>query len=334
MKKYKNALCLMKAFPLHMGHLHLINTALEHSEIVHVVITYNKEQNIPGHVRFEALNSIYKNNENVRKYIVPDDGLPQHPDPNKSLDEFYNIWVPLVYKNVKELDVVFTSEDYGDEFAKYLGVEHFLVDKDRKKYPISGTKIRDNIFDNWDYLPEEIRPFFIKRISIMGPESCGKSTLTERLSNYFNTNFVLEYGRIVYESKNGELNINDFRTISEGRQDLEDWLIKKSNKLIFCDTEDITTYIFSQLFFPNEYLKVKKYFDNIIEKKPKYDIYILLKPDCDSIQDGTRKFLDDRWKHYQIIKDNLIERECNFVEIGGDWENRFSQSKKVISELL
>ena len=66
----------------------------------------------------------------------------------------------------------------------------------------------------------------------MGPESCGKSTLTQDLANHYQTNFVIEYGRLVYEN-NGGVTINDFIPISKGRQDLEDWMIKYSNKLLF-----------------------------------------------------------------------------------------------------
>jgi HTH-type transcriptional repressor of NAD biosynthesis genes len=167
----------------------------------------------------------------------------------------------------------------------------------------------------------------------MGPESCGKSTLTQNLANHFSTNFVIEYGRLVYENNDG-VTIDDFIPISKGRQDLEDWMIKHSNKLLFCDTEDITTYLFSKMFYPDEYGKVEEYFEEVLETKPKYDLYILLKPDCEAVQDGIRQFLDDRWSHYEVIKSELVGRGCNFVEIGGDWNNRFKESKNLIKDLI
>ena len=167
----------------------------------------------------------------------------------------------------------------------------------------------------------------------MGPESCGKSTLTKEISNYYQTNFVIEYGRLVYEN-NGGITIDDFIPISKGRQDLEDWMIKHSNKLLFCDTEDITTYLFSKMFFPDDSYKVDDYFKDVLDKKPKYDLYILLQPDCEAVQDGTRQFLDDRWDHYEEIKFELVNRDCNFVEIGGDWDHRLKESKRIINSFL
>lgn len=323
----------MKALPPHLGHFFLIDTAISQSEMVHVIMTHNTSQPIPGEIRFETLKAIYGNNPKVKLYSISDEGLPQYDHECETLDHFYSYWVPLVYNQVKELDAVFTSENYGDDFARYLGIKHVLVDKERKQVPVSGTLIRSNPIQYWDFIPEPIKPHFVKRVVIMGPESCGKSTLTKDLANHYQTNFVIEYGRLVYEN-NGGVTIDDFIPISKGRQDLEDWMIKHSNKLLFCDTEDITTYLFSKMFYPNDYHKVEEYFKDVLEKKPKYDLYILLKPDCDAVQDGTRQFLDERWQHYEVIKKELIERGCNFVEIGGDWDNRLEESKKLINNLI
>lgn len=329
-KRYKNSLVLGKMYPITLGHLHLINTSIENSEHTHVVISHNKSQTISGEIRFNCLKEIYKNNTNVTVYNFDDTGLPQHDHECKSLDEFYSYWIPEIYKLIDELDVVFTSENYGDDFAKYLGVEHFLVDKERITYPISGTEVRTNPFDKWNYIPEQIKPYFVKRIAIVGPESVGKSTLTRELSNWYQTNFVDEYGRTVYEANGNKVTHEDFIPISEGRQSLEDWNIKKSNKLLFCDTEDITTYLFLKMYCDDWTKEEEQWFLKTLSEKKPYDLYILLKPDFKGVQDGTRKFLEMRQEHYDKIKLELIERKCNFIEVGGDRRERFEECKRNI----
>ena len=330
--KYKNSLVLGKMFPVTKGHLYLIDTALSQSEMVHVIITHNPSQSIPGEVRFEALKLCYDKVTNIKIQCVSDENLPAYDYESETLDEFYSYWIPLVYSQVDALDAVFTSEKYGDDFARYLGVEHVLVDQERKSVPISGTMVRNNPFKNWEFIPQSMRPFFVKRIAIMGPESVGKSTLTKNVSNNLGTNFVPEYGRLVYEINNS-VTIDDFIPISKGRQEIEDWMIKYSKKYLICDTEDITTYLFSKMYCPDEYKKVEPYFLNVLKTKPKYDLYILLKPDCEGVQDGTRNFLEERMDHYDVIKSELINRGCNFVEVDGDWDERYKESLRLINEL-
>jgi HTH-type transcriptional repressor of NAD biosynthesis genes len=329
-KKYKNSLVLGKFFPPHKGHVYLIDTAIENSENVNVLLCYNKDQNISGEIRFNALKSIFKDNKNVNIQLVDDGDLPQYDWECESLDEFYSHWVPFVYQFVDKLDVVFTSEDYGNDFAKYLGIEHYLVDKERKKYPISATKVRTNPLENWEFIPNEIKPYFIKRVVLMGPESVGKSTLTINLAKYFETNYVEEWGRTVFENNGNTISLDDFIPISKGRQELEDLKVKESNKLIFCDTEDITTYLFSKMFYPKTYKQIENYFLKVLDEKENYDLYLLLKSDCDGIQDGTRQFLEERKDHYELIKKELVNKKCNFFEIGGDWDKRLLDSIKII----
>jgi HTH-type transcriptional repressor of NAD biosynthesis genes len=332
MKRFKNGLVLGKMYPFTKGHQYLIDTAISNAETVHVIITHNSSQSIPGEVRYNAIKEAYKNNQNVKVYSVSDEGIPAYDYECETLEEFYSYWVPLVYSEVDVLDAVFTSENYGDDFAKYLGIEHFLVDKDRNHVPISGTLVREDPHKYWNYIADSMKPYFVKRIAIMGPESVGKSTLTKNVSNNLGTNFVPEYGRLIYEINNS-VTIDDFIPISKGRQEIEDWMIKYSKKYLICDTEDITTYLFSKMYCPDEYKKVEPYFLNVLETKSKYDLYILLKPDCEGVQDGTRNFLEERLEHYKVIKSELISRGCNFIEVGGDWNERYKESLRLINEI-
>lgn len=335
---YKSGLVFGKFCCPHKGHLYLINTALKNCEKVTVLICSISSEPIPGEVRFNWLKEIFKRepNPDTRKRINIvhcSEELPQYPDEDKV--SFWNLWANVVKRYTPEdLDVLFTSEEYGAPFSRHLGVKHHLVDIDRKMYSVSGTKIRENPFLYWDYIPDIVKPYFIKRIAILGPESVGKSTLTKSLASYFNTNFVTEYGRFVYESNGNKISIDDFIPIAEGRQELEDWLIREAKRVIICDTEDITTDIFAQLYYPEEYFKVFDYFNDKLNKGRKYDLYILLKPDCDPVQDGTRNFIDERQYHYEMIREDLVKRNCNFVEIGGSFDNRFKESKVEVKKVL
>lgn len=69
-------------------------------------------------------------------------------------------------------------------------------------------------------------------------------------------------------------------------------MCKSANKLLICDTECITTMIFSWMYFPKEAHTLKEFFEDAIKKYTKnYELYLLLKPIGSGVKDGTRLFL-------------------------------------------
>lgn len=329
MKKYKSGYVLGKFLPFHLGHKYLIDTAIDNCEKVTVLVGTLPSESIPGAIRYQWVKDTYKNNQNVTVKWC-NEVLPQQPEEHPY---FWNIWVDVVKRYCpNDIDVIFTSENYGDPYAKHLGIKHHLVDIERKKYPVSGTLCRNETFKYWDLLSNESKSYFVKKIAIMGPESTGKSTLTKILAERFNTEYVEEYGRTVYEENGNSVSVSDFIKISTGRQKIEDEKTKKANRILLCDTEDITTYYLLKEYYPNNWTEVKHWFYHRMNEYKNYDLYLLLKPDCDWVQDGTRTFENNRWEQYEIIKSFLIQKNCNFVEIGGNWNNRFNESLKIINE--
>ena len=56
----------------------------------------------------------------------------------------------------------------------------------------------------------------IKKVVICGPESTGKSTLTQELASYFKTNYVSEYARDYLQNKWDDNFINDVKIVDCG----------------------------------------------------------------------------------------------------------------------
>jgi HTH-type transcriptional repressor of NAD biosynthesis genes len=130
-----------------------------------------------------------------------------------------------------------------------LKIQHYDVDIQRTKVPISGTAIREKPLSNWDYISDAAKSFFVKKVVVMGPESAGKTTMCQRLAQKFRTVWVPEYGRELSEQK-PDLELSDFPLIVERQIQSEEKLLSRANKLLFCDTECLTTMIFSRLYFP------------------------------------------------------------------------------------
>ena len=327
-KKYKNGLCLMKAYPPTKGHQFLIDSATKHCEVVHVMICSLKSETISGELRAQWLRDMYQFNPNVRIIHCTDEN-PQYPSECASLDEFYkSYWVPTVYKNIKELDVVFTSEDYGEEFAEYLGVKHIMVDKDRTIVPVSGTAVRQNALSNWHLIDKQVQRHFMKKVVVLGPESTGKSTLISNLARYFGANYVEEFGRTYTEDTGTDnLTLKDFENIVFGHIDS----IQKvePSKVVFIDTEAITTKIFAEMYLGS---CDSDYINEAIDNQH-FDLYLVLDIDVPWVDDGTRDFPEGREEHLARIKEILGMRNIPYTLISGDYQERFNKAIKQVEKL-
>ena len=336
-KRFKNGLVLGKFFIPHTGHLFLIDSAVKECEKVYVIMCSLKREFVPGEIRYNWLKKIYEKNPNV-EIIWCQDENPQYPNEANSVDEFYNVyWCPSVYSRVKILDAVFTSEDYGDEFARYLGVKHVLVDKERKNLPISGTKARSNPYEYWDFIPDIIKPYYTKKIVVVGSESTGKSTLVQKLADYYNVEHVEEYGRYYTEKIKiaKDLEVEDYYNIAKKHFEIvEECKSKTKNKMIFVDTEAMTTKLFGEMY-------IDGFKDERIEEfisKQHYDLYILLDTSVKWVDDETRDFFqyEDRKKHFNMIQRELEKNKVNYVVIHGDgnYDKRFELAKIHVNNLF
>jgi NadR type nicotinamide-nucleotide adenylyltransferase len=175
----------------------------------------------------------------------------------------------------------------------------------------------------------------IKRIVICGPESTGKSTMTENLSVHFNTNYVDEFAREFLQKKwdivNEVCTKEDLIKIAKGQIELENTKIKSANKLIFCDTNISTTIAWS-----------KTHFDGFCDpwlmsqsKLLKYDYYLLLNTDVAWIKDDLRDSPNDREKMFLAHKFELDILNVNYDIIeGSNFDKRLKQAVDYIKKSI
>src|SRR5476649_1538413 len=189
-----HGLVIGKFLPYHRGHEHLIRVARAAVDELTILVCSIESEPIPGGVRHEWVRGA---NPTCRVIHVSEE-VPQRPEDHP---DFWAIWTDLVARHAGRVDVVFTSEHYGAELAARLGARHECVDLDRRQVPVSGSAIRADPMANWDYLPEHVRPYFVRRVAVVGPESSGKTTLAQHLAEQFDTVWVREFGREYCEGR-------------------------------------------------------------------------------------------------------------------------------------
>jgi len=236
------------------------------------------------------------------------------------------------------VDYCFNSENYGWKLAEVLGATHVPVDRGRENFPITATQIRANPFDHWDQLPKVVRPHFAKRVAILGAESTGKSTLAINLAKHFNTVVVPEYARLFLEAlaeKNQarSTDLGDIPIFADGQMASEKSLVKEANKVLICDTDPITTKVWSQTLYGTVPESVQEHVEHT-----DYDLYILANADVKWVPDVHRQWEDEGKQERRLAFQNALKAELKaqgkpFIEIkGDDYQDRFDQARRAITQ--
>jgi NadR type nicotinamide-nucleotide adenylyltransferase len=158
------------------------------------------------------------------------DENPQEPSEHPA---FWSIWRTSLERVLPgRPDVVFASEAYGEKLAEVLGARFVAVDPARSIVPVSGTAIRKEPLRHWARIPRCVRPYFVKRVSIVGPESTGKTTLAQRLADRFDSVWVPEWARTLLERRRGSLDGFDWTEVVRGQIASEEALARDANRVL------------------------------------------------------------------------------------------------------
>lgn len=323
----KKGLVLGKFMPLHKGHIALIHFSLAHCDHLTVLLCHHPNEPISGKQRLLWLNELYGNNTvvSVVSYQYNPALLANSSEPN---DEYAKAWAESIQKILHPVDVFFSSEEYGDNLAKYLEAEHQLFDKGRTIIPVAASLIRKRPFTYWDFLPPPVRPYFVKKIALVGSESTGKSTLTQNLAKHYQTAFVPEMAREIIEHTES-CTYEHLHQIAALHATTILSKTKEANKVLFCDTDINITKSYAAFLFDKD-LVVPQW----IENANRCDLYLFLETDCEYVQDGTRLSKKEREKLSEAHKAQLKKAGIQYTVITGHWLERFEQACQSIDKFI
>jgi HTH-type transcriptional repressor of NAD biosynthesis genes len=163
----------------------------------------------------------------------------------------------------------------------------------------------------------------VKLVCFYGPESTGKSTMAKRLSQIYHTEFVPEVAKEFITSN--DFTIEDIVKIGHAQTNRVKEKIITANKILFCDTDLITTQIYSW-----HYLGVVPPILLELEQEIQYDHYFLFDIDVAWVNDGLRDLGDKRLEMLSLFQSELDKRRISYQWIRGSYEER---EKKLIWEI-
>jgi len=178
------------------------------------------------------------------------------------------------------------------------------------------------------------KPSDIVKVVLFGPESTGKTTLSEQLARHYNTVWVPEYAREYLQDKwNNERKTcepHDLLPIAEGQIKLENHLAQKASGVLICDTDLMETKVYSEVYYLG-------YCDPILEKyalENTYDLYFITYIDIPWEKDDLRDKPEERERMFLYFRDTLEKYHRNFVILKGDRKTRLATAVDYINQLL
>jgi HTH-type transcriptional repressor of NAD biosynthesis genes len=221
-----------------------------------------------------------------------------------------------------------TSEEYGNYVAEFMNIRHIPYDRSKTLFPVSATAIRRDLFTHWKYLPDSVKPDFALKVVILGTESTGKTTLAERLARHFNGTLVAEAGRDIIADSN-DFTLDDLYLVATEHAKRIDEAVMGNSPLVIIDTDIHTTISYARFVFDRELeISADIYHSN------KANLYLYLNNDVEYWQDGTRLREADRNLLDHSHRRVLAAHHIDFVEIKGDWEERFEKAVEEICGLV
>ena len=318
---------LGKFMPPHAGHLLLCDTARRLVDRLTVLVCWLPGDPVPGPQRVSWM-----------KELLPDchvvghgDVVPQAPEEDPG---FWRIWRDIVAAAHPEpVDLLFAGESYGLRLAREVGARFVPVGArciggdEEGMGGVSASAVRADPWASWPFLPPPVRAFYARSICCHGPESVGKTRMAARLAKNYGTICVPEYGRAFCMMHGPDLAEADLLHIARVQGAMAEASAPWCDKRIFLDTDPLMTAAWSEMMLgriPAELLL-----------RPKADLYLMLEPDVEWMDDGTRLYGSsaERRRFADICRSVLEAAGVQWVSIGGAWEDRFSQAVAAVDAL-
>lgn len=166
-------------------------------------------------------------------------------------------------------------------------------------------------------------------ISIVGPESTGKTELAKSLASHYKTHWVPEFAREYLNELGRPYSFNDLSEIAKGQAQAQNEAQKRSKDLVVFDTDLLVVKVWSEF----KYGKLDPFVAALLSLQ-RSDIYILTYFDIPYEEDPLRENPNQRPELFDIYKKELDEMGTDYIVVRGDRQERLDAAISKINNLL
>ena len=315
---------LGKFMPPHEGHMLVARSAAGLVDELTVLVCSQEGDPIDGATRFGWMRELLPQST-VIHYAEP---IPQAPGDHP---QFWDIWRDTIRMlHPEPLTHVFGSDRYLHKLGEVLGAAPVLIDPRREALPVAASDILRDPFAHWRFIPDVVKPHFVKRACVFGPESTGKTTLAHHLADRFDTVCMPEYGRIFDEEyRPGEWTTDHLVEIGKTHEAMREALSRNANRVLIEDTDAVLTAVWSEALTG----AIDPWFDREFDLA---DLYLLTDVDVPWVDDGLRVFGRDeqRRRFFDRARAELDTRGARYEVLSGTYDERNAKARALVTQLL
>ncbi|MEO1053153.1 MAG: AAA family ATPase [Bacteroidota bacterium] len=316
-----------KYLPFHNGHKALIDFATKHCDELFVIVSKSDQEKLNCTTRANWISKTYSKEPRVK--VIEFNYLESElPNTSVSSAEVSQVWADQFKLIVPEVDILFTSEPYGDLVADFMGIEHQSFDQDRSLNRISATQIRNGLYDHWTFLPDAVKQHFQKKVAVLGTESTGKSTMASFIIEHYPATLVEEVGRDIIENSN-HFSQEHLIKIAHAHVENIKVAVAKLAPLVVMDTDIHITQSYAKFSF-GKYMKL----DESLYAINAANCYLYLNNDVPFVQDGTRLSEHERNALDASHRNTMTQFDIQLEEINGSYAERERKVMVIIDQLM
>lgn len=320
----KVGLTLGKYAPFHRGHQSVVETALaEMDEVIVIIYDCPETTDLPLPVRANWIRSLYPSVRVIEAWDGPTE-VGDTPEIKRKQEAY-------VLRTLRGAAVThfYSSEFYGEHMSAALGAANRLVDPQRRRFPVSGTQVRRDPWLWRSYVHPLVYRDLIVNVAFLGAPSTGKTTLAAYMAKRHDTGWMPEYGREYWERHQVErrLTPEQLAELAEGHLEREDRLLAEARRVLFVDTNAITTYMFAQSYHGAALPRLASLAD---EAARRYDLVFLCGDDIPYDDTWDRSGDVQRRTFQKQIAADLVRRRVPFIPLAGGLEERAQQVDRVL----